>query len=85
MGLSAFNAMRARMKAEQEALAKANAEKASVVPAEEIKPAEIEDLVEPAEVIEEVPENEPETEKVEEVVDEPPKKTDAEKLKKKKV
>lgn len=90
MGLSAFNAMRARMKAEQEALAKANAEKASVVPAEEIKPAEIENSVEPAEEIEEVPqeevsENEPETEKVEEVVDEPPKKTDAEKLKKKKV
>ena len=86
MGLSAFNAMRARMKAEQEALAKANAEKASVVPAEEIKPAEIENSVEPAEVVEEVPENEPETdEKVEEVVDEPPKKTDAEKLKKKKV
>ena len=85
MGLSAFNAMRARMKAEQEALAKANAEKASVVPAEEIKPAEIENSVEPAEVVEEVPENEPETEKIEEVVDEPPKKTDAEKLKKKKV
>lgn len=91
MGLSAFNAMRARMKAEQEALAKANAEKASVVPTEEIKPAEIENSVEPAEVVEEVPqeevpENEPETdEKVEEVVDEPPKKTDAEKLKKKKV
>ena len=50
MGLSAFNAMRARMKAEQEALAKANAEKASVVPAEEIKPAEVENSVEPAKV-----------------------------------
>ena len=74
MGLSAFNAMRARMKAEQEALAKANAEKASVVPAEEIKPAEIETLVEPAQ-----------EEKVEDSDKEPEiKKTDAEKLKKKK-
>ena len=86
MGLSAFNAMRARMKAEQEALAKANAEKASVVPAEEIKPAEVENSVEPAkvDVVEENPDNEPEKEEV--VEDETkPKKTDAEKLKKKKV
>lgn len=66
MGLSAFNAMRARMKAEAKALGK---ETSADVKVEEIKPAETETLVEPAEVVEEVPET---------------KKTDAEKLKKKK-
>lgn len=68
MGLSAFNAMRARMKAEAKALGKTSAD----VEVKEIKPAET--LVEPAkeETVEDS-EKEPET-----------KKTDAEKLKKKK-
>ena len=70
MGLSAFNAMRARMKAEAKALGKTSAD----VEVKEIKPAETETLVEAAkeETVEDS-EKEPET-----------KKTDAEKLKKKK-
>lgn len=68
MGLSAFNAMRARMKAEAKALGKTSAD----VEVKEIKPAET--SVEPAK------------EKVEDSIKEPEtKKTDAEKLKKKKV
>ena len=67
MGLSAFNAMRARMKAEAKALGKTSAD----VEVKEIKPAET--LVESAK--EEVKDSDKEPE---------PKKTDAEKLKKKK-
>ena len=69
MGLSAFNAMRARMKAEAKALGKTSAD----VEVKEIKPAETETLVEPAKKEVKDSNKEPET-----------KKTDAEKLKKKK-
>lgn len=67
MGLSAFNAMRARMKAEAKALGKTSAD----VEVKEIKPAET--LVESAKEEVKDSDKEPET-----------KKTDAEKLKKKK-
>lgn len=67
MGLSAFNAMRARMKAEAKALGKISAD----VEVKEIKPAET--LVESAKEEVKDSDKEPET-----------KKTDAEKLKKKK-
>ena len=67
MGLSAFNAMRARMKAEAKALGKTSAD----VEVKEIKPAET--LVEFAKEEVKDSDKEPET-----------KKTDAEKLKKKK-
>ncbi len=69
MGLSAFNAMRARMKAEAKALGETSAD----VEVKEIKPAETETLVEPAKEEVKDSDKEPET-----------KKTDAEKLKKKK-
>lgn len=69
MGLSAFNAMRARMKAEAKALGKTSAD----VEVKEIKPAEPETLVESAKEEVKDSDKEPET-----------KKTDAEKLKKKK-
>lgn len=69
MGLSAFNAMRARMKAEAKALGKTSAD----VEVKEIKPAETETSVEPAKEKVKDSDKEPET-----------KKTDAEKLKKKK-
>lgn len=69
MGLSAFNAMRARMKAEAKALGETSGD----VEVKEIKPAETETLVEPAKEEVKDSDKEPET-----------KKTDAEKLKKKK-
>ena len=69
MGLSAFNAMRARMKAEAKALGKTSAD----VEVKEIKPAETETLVEFAKEEVKDSDKEPET-----------KNTDAEKLKKKK-
>ena len=69
MGLSAFNAMRARMKAEAKALGKTSAD----VEVKEIKPAETETSVEHAKEKVKDSDKEPET-----------KKTDAEKLKKKK-
>jgi hypothetical protein len=69
MGLSAFNAMRARMKAEAKALGKTSTD----VEVKEIKPAKTETLVEPAKEEVKDSDKEPET-----------KKTDAEKLKKKK-
>ena len=78
MGLSAFNAMRARLKAQAEALEKEKLEKEKVSSAEPV--------VMPDEVKAEVKETlnvELEPEKVEDVKDKP-KKTDAEKLKKKK-
>ena len=80
MGLSAFNAMRAREKAKQTALANSSAN----VEVTEIEPENIAESVEVEK--EETPAEEVEVEKEEtpaEEVEEKPKKTDAEKLKKK--